>query len=415
MAVELSKKQTLGKAIFFDTQLSQKQNQSCAACHSPDTGFTGPSAGINAGGSVYEGSVPGRFGNRKPPTAAYATQSPILHAVNEGSFLRPEWLITGGNFWDGRATGFILGNPAADQALGPFLNPLEQALPDEACVVYRVCTAAYPVRFGQVWGNAPCSISWPAGIQSACASDAASIPLGLADKFKVKLAFGLIGLSVADYEASPEVNQFSSKYDRYLQGRAQLTALERRGLELFRGKAKCALCHPADRGPKQELPLFTDYTYDNLGVPKNPANPFYNMPRQFNPDGPAWVDKGLGAFLETRVLLRHLAAENLGKQKVPTLRNADKRPNPGFIKAYAHNGYFKTLAGIVNFYNTRDVKPACANPMTPEAVALAQGCWPAPEFPGNVNREELGNLGLTADEEHAVVEFLKTLSDGYSQ
>jgi cytochrome c peroxidase len=83
------------------------------------------------------------------------------------------------------------------------------------------------------------------------------------------------------------------------------------------------------------------------------------------------------------------------------------------VKAYTHNGYFKTLKGIVNFYNTRDVKPRCPNPFTTEAAALAANCWPAPEYPDNVNTDELGNLLLTEDEELAVVEFLKTLSDGY--
>lgn len=118
----LTPKEQLGKSIFFDQNLSIQNNQSCAACHSPETGFTGPDALINAHGSVYEGSIPGRFGDRKPPSAAYATQSPVLHFVTE----KKEALFVGGNFWDGRATGENLGNPAADQALGPFLNPAEQ-------------------------------------------------------------------------------------------------------------------------------------------------------------------------------------------------------------------------------------------------------------------------------------------------
>ena len=115
----LTDKEQLGKLIFFDQNLSVNANQSCATCHAPNAGWTGPNAAINSHGSVYEGSVPGRFGNRKPPSAAYATQSPILHVDKKG-------LFTGGNFWDGRATGERLGNPTAEQAQGPFLNPLEQ-------------------------------------------------------------------------------------------------------------------------------------------------------------------------------------------------------------------------------------------------------------------------------------------------
>jgi cytochrome c peroxidase len=91
----------------------------------------------------------------------------------------------------------------------------------------------------------------------------------------------------------------------------------------------------------------------------------------------------------------------------------DKRPSPGFVKAYTHNGYFKTLEGVVHFYNTRDVKDACPSLYT-EAKALAAGCWPEPEVDENVNDTEVGNLHLTPDEEAVIVEFLKTLSDGYS-
>ena len=132
-AVELSPTEQLGKSIFFDDNLSINQNQSCASCPGPGVGWTGPTEALNQAGAVYEGSIPDRFGDRKPPSSAYATQSPIFHADKKGLFV-------GGNFWDGRATGWKLGNPAADQAQGPFLNPVEHALPDSACVVYRVVT-----------------------------------------------------------------------------------------------------------------------------------------------------------------------------------------------------------------------------------------------------------------------------------
>jgi cytochrome c peroxidase len=78
-----------------------------------------------------------------------------------------------------------------------------------------------------------------------------------------------------------------------------------------------------------------------------------------------------------------------------------------------HNGYFKTLKGVVNFYNTRDVKPACSSAWVTEEEALRIGCWPAPEVQENVNTDELGNLGLTPAEEDAIVAFMETLSDGY--
>ncbi|HMA38704.1 MAG TPA: hypothetical protein VKP10_01435, partial [Gemmatimonadales bacterium] len=117
-------------------------------------------------------------------------------------------------------------------------------------------------------------------------------------------------------------------------------------------------------------------------------------------------------FLEQRADYSSYATANLGKHKVPTLRNVDLRPSPDFVKAYGHNGYFKTLYGIVHFYNTRDVLATCAGNYT-EAQALAAECWPAPEISQNLNTAELGNLGLTESQEQAIVAFLKTLSDGY--
>ena len=78
-AYGLTSEEQLGKSILFDTNLSINGNQACAACHGPEVGWTGPSRDINAHGSAYEGSISGRFGNRKPPSAAYATFSPIFH------------------------------------------------------------------------------------------------------------------------------------------------------------------------------------------------------------------------------------------------------------------------------------------------------------------------------------------------
>jgi cytochrome c peroxidase len=377
----LTPEEQLGKFIFFDENLSFNANEACAVCHGPEAGWTGPLSDTNAHGAVYEGSIAGRFGNRKPPSAAYATQSPILHYVIE----KKEALFIGGNFWDGRATGEKLGNPAADQAQGPFLNPLEQALATPADVVERVCDGSYGELFTQVWGADVC------------------------DSANVDMAYDDIALSIAAFEASPEANAFTSKYDYTFKGMAKLSKEEQRGYALFRGKGKCHGCHISNG----QQALFTDYTYDNLGVPRNPENPFYYADPVFNPLGEDWVDEGLGGFLETRGDYEQFADANMGKQKVPTLRNVDLRPDPGFVKAYGHNGYFKSLEGIVHFYNTRDVLPVCPGDYT-EAQALDADCWPPPEVAENVNTDELGDLGLTPDEEAAIVAFLKTLSDGYT-
>jgi cytochrome c peroxidase len=385
---DLTPQEQLGKSIFFDKNLSINANQSCAACHDPAAGWTGPDADLNALGSVYEGSIPGRFGDRKPPSSAYATPSPILHFVIEKKKDPP--LFIGGNFWDGRATGERLGSPAAEQALGPFLNPLEQALPAPAEVVSRICVSSYNALFTQVCGADACSLS------------------------DVNAAYDCVGFAIAAYEGSRESNQFSSKYDAYLAGKAKLTQIEKQGLNLFRGKGKCAACHTVAPGPNGEPLLFTDYTFDNLGTPRNPDNPFY-LQDTFNPLGYLWLDQGLGGFLASRADYAAYADANRGKQKVPTLRNVDKWDavlGPK-VKAYGHNGYFKSLEQIVHFYNTRDVKPVCADNFTRVEEALAQGCWPQPEVPVNVNTAELGDLKLTAAQEAAIVAFMKTLSDGY--
>ncbi|NVJ16159.1 hypothetical protein [Myxococcus sp. AM010] len=181
------------------------------------------------------------------------------------------------------------------------------------------------------------------------------------------------------------------------------------GLSLFEGKTLCSNCHPSQRGPNDEPPLFTDYTFDNLGVPRNLLNLWY-WEFRFNPEGPFWLDLGLGAFLHTRPDYAPYARANLGKVKVPTLRNVDKRPFPAFVNAYTHNGYFKSLESIVHFYNTRDVLPVC---LAGDSSAPGVDCWPAPDVGLNLNTDEMGNLGLSPQEEQAIVAFMRTLSDVY--
>jgi len=396
----LSQSEQLGKSIFTDENLSLYGNQSCASCHGMEVGWTGPVSEVNQYGAVYEGSVTGSFGDRKPPSAAYATQSPVFAFHRQGG-----GLFIGGNFWNGRATGEKLGNPAADQAQGPFLNPAEQALPDNACVVYFVCTSTYGALMDAVYPDA-CDINWPADVDTQCAPPGDMVYLDETNAELVETAYDEIALSIADYEASSEVNAFTSKYDAYLAGQTELDAMEKDGLKLFNGKGKCSRCHTS-KEKKGQAPLFTDYSFDNLGVPRNFDNPVYDT-RGFD-----WVDDGLGEFLKTRPEYAGMAEDNEGAQKVPTLRNVDLRPDPGFIKAYAHNGYFKSLKSIVHFYNTRDVKPTCDDPFTSDADAMLEGCWPEPEVEENVNDGELGNLKLTDAQEDAIVAFLKTLSDGY--
>jgi len=351
----LSDKELLGKMLFFDEALSLNGNQSCATCHAPEAGWVGPDTAINDAGAVYEGSIPGAFGDRKPPSAAYGGGSPLLYWDAKGGV----WV--GGMFWDGRAAGFTLGDPLAEQALGPYLNPAEQALPDGASVIAIVKASDYAGLFDQVWG--------------AGALDGPN-------------AYDYVGYSIAAYERSAEVNPYSSKYDAVLAKKAKFTKQEKKGMNLFFGKGKCDKCH---NGPD-----FTDFTYDNLGVPKNLANPVYSR-------DPDFVDPGLGGFLRASDYDEDVYLAEWGKHKVPTLRNVGLGLESGIVKAYGHNGYFKSLEEIVHFYNTRDV---------PGAGWMGEP-WPAPEYAATMNTAELGNLRLKPDEEAALVAFMKTLSDGW--
>jgi cytochrome c peroxidase len=386
-----------GRAIYFDQNLAINRNQSCEACHGEAWGYTGPETSVNAHGGVYEGSISGRFGNRKPPSAAYATTSPVFHYDTT----RKQYV--GGNFWDGRATGKRLGNPAAEQAQGPPLNPVEQALRDEACAVYRVRGSGAAAEYRGAFGRGIDRIRFPADIEALCNTEGAKLSLPAEVRRQVEAEWDNIARAVAAFEGSPEVNQFSSKYDAYLAGKATLSAEERRGLELFQGKARCTTCHTST-GRK---PLFTDYTYDNIGVPPNPENPVYQR-------DPTFRDEGLGGFLKKSPVLAVGGWEGeVGKMKVPTLRNVNRRPTPDAPKAFMHNGVFKSLEEVVHFYNTRDVLPRCG--ASAERSEWGTRCWPAPETPQNMNTTDLGRMGLSPEDEAALVAFLGTLSDGWMQ
>jgi len=226
----------------------------------------------------------------------------------------------------------------------------------------------------------------------------------------IQAGFAAIAHSIAAYESSVEVNRFSSRFDRWQAGQGELSKQEQAGFDLFTGKAQCVECHVMDAGQQGGRALFTDFTYDNLGVPRNPDNPWYGQ-AAFNPDGAGWIDPGLAGFLVTDKVYDVLAPGQAGKQRVPTLRNLDARIDADSPKAFMHNGYFKTLAGVVRFYNKRDVWPRCDSNLVREADALALECWPAPEVAATVNTAELGNLKLTEAEEASLVAFLRTLTD----
>lgn len=235
--------QTLGKLELFDRNLSVDKNEACSTCHMPEAGYTGESQILNLTTVAYPGSVRSRFSARKPMSYAYATLAPVLH------YNATQHDFYGGNFWDMRATGARLQSPAAEQAQGPPTNPVEMGLPDTACVAYRVARGRYVSLFVKVWGSSIESINWPADAEKICTTPAGKggvgpqLSLSSEDRARADTIYDQFALAIAAYEASTEVNAFSSKFEAYLAGGVTLTPQEQHGYELFNGQAKCNTCH----------------------------------------------------------------------------------------------------------------------------------------------------------------------------
>jgi cytochrome c peroxidase len=356
----LSAQAALGEKIFADVSLSASGRQSCASCHSPDAGHAPDNTlAVQLGGPLLD-----QPGGRVAPGVNYLSSNTAFRFDAEGT-------PTGGFFWDGRAPSLQA------QAAGPLLNPVEMANTSVANLIQKLSRAAYAADFKRVFG---------ADI-FARPDDAMA---------RVTLALQRYQLEDADFRA------FSSKYDEFLRGRAALSAQETRGLALFNNptKGNCIGCHPSAKGADGSLPLFTDFTYDNLGVPRNTA-------LAQNAD-PSFFDLGLCARTD-------LAARTdlCGAFKVPSLRNVALR------KAYFHNGRFSTLKDAVTFYVQRDTHPEKWYPVNADGTVRKFDDLPA-QYHANVNTTEvpydrrLGDApALTDAEVDDVVAFLKTLSDGY--
>jgi cytochrome c peroxidase len=325
-----------GRQLFFDKALSHPDGQSCTVCHAPKTSFSDPNHAI-----VSEGMVDGAFVNRNSQSLAYVGFIPPLKKDDAGEY-------SGGLFWDGRS------NTLEHQLSGPFFNPAEMNNKDTSMLVAELVKAPYYKMYRKIYGKAK----------------------------NHEVVYRNMAESIALFERSDLFNEFSSKFDLMLKGQVQFTESEKRGLELFQGKANCVACHSMTPEPGTEKILFTAYGYYNIGVPRNEANPFYSTFPEINPKGKEAVDLGLGGVVNDR--------NQDGKFRVPTLRNVQ------YTGPYFHNGYFKTLAEVVHFKNTRDV-----------------GEYPAPEVSKNIIRQRIGNLMLTEEEEQDLVAFLLTLTDGY--
>lgn len=287
-STNLSNMELLGRHLYKDKNLSYNGTQSCQVCHHPFAGFADMKNSLDPENSVVSLGADGvSLGGRNAPTSAYAGYSPALSQVGG------EWV--GGMFWDGRADGSSdLGDPLAEQAQGPPLNPVEMAMPSEASVVTAIENSTYANLFKKVFG-----------------------PGAFND---VAVAYQNFSVAVAAYERSTEITSFSSKFDLAPE---QMTDAEARGQGLF--NANCSACHNDTAAFGSPAPLFTNYQYANIGVPANPL-----VPR----DEP---DLGLGVTTDD--------PDQDGKFKIPTLRNVAASP------PYTHNGSFATLTEMVSFLN----------------------------------------------------------------
>ncbi|TXI18485.1 MAG: c-type cytochrome [Ottowia sp.] len=356
----LSAEAQLGEKIFSDVSLSASGRQSCATCHDAARGH----AANNALPAQLGGPDGTLQGVRNTPGIRYL-------ASNTPFFFDEEGTPTGGFFWDGRAATL------AEQAAGPFLNPLEMANPDKASVITKLAAAPYAAEFRRVYGDAIFS--------------------------DVEGAYQRLTEALQRYQLEDvEFNAFTSKYDAYLRGTAQLSAQEARGLALFNEptKGNCAACHPSAPGVQGALPLFTDFTYDNLGLPRNPA-------LRAN-DDPAYHDLGLCQRAD-------LAGRDdlCGAFKVPSLRNVALR------QALFHNGVFTSLRDAVRFYVLRDTQPELWYPRRADGSVDKLNDLPA-HYHASVNTSEApydrqpGDAPALNDAEiDDVVAFLRTLTDGY--
>lgn len=356
----LSTKASLGKKLFFDASLSESGVQSCATCHVPNKAHASDdNLSVPMGGPKMQTQ-----GFRNTPSLNYLQYNPSFYFDKEGT-------PTGGFARDGRAATF------ASQAEAPLTKPHEMANGTPATLADKLKKAAYVAEFTDTFG-----------------SDIFNDPA---------MAFRAATLAIAAYEQEdPDFHPFDSKFDYFLAGKAELSAQELRGYALFNDpqKGNCAGCHPSTRTATTP-PLFTDFTYDNLGVPRNPAiaataNPNYYDLGLCGPDRDDLTDRKdlCGAF------------------KVPSLRNV------ALTAPYFHNGVFSNLRDVVAFYVRRDTNPEEWYPRGANGVEKFNDL--PPQYRNNVNTSEapynrkLGDQpALNDDEIDAVVAFLNTLTDGY--
>jgi cytochrome c peroxidase len=444
--------QTLGKLMNFDENMSTLKNQACASCHMPYAGFSGPIPSVNLTMIAYPGSFHFRAGKRTAQRYTYSPRFPVLQLYPAQA------LFLGGNFWDGRSTGYLLQNADAEQAQHPPVDTQEMGLPDTACIAYRLSQAQYRPLFEAVWGKDSLDIKFPHDTERICATpggaavfgaDTTPVKLQKEDRTRANRVYDNWGQSISFFEDSPEVSPFTSKVDANINGLYTYTPNEAAGAALFAGKGNCNSCHIDGQrttlAPGQTQvgvyatnarPLFTCFGYSNLGLPLNPRDAFFYQttpdPLGFtpNPYGFGYRDLGLGTFLRSgfgsapnpNSAWAQFAPRMDGRQQVSTARNVamtppgstTEAPGPYFQKEFFHNGYIKSLKQLVHFYNTRDVFPYnVTSGNCPAGTIEKVTCWPMPEVPNNIDMS-IGKLGLTDLEEDQLVIIMQALTDGFN-
>lgn len=361
VAAPMSDAALLGQEIFKDVSLSASGRMSCASCHDPDLGHASPfTTPVAFGGAGFPNDHSANAsGLRVPPAIRYLKFNTAFKFDTDGTPM-------GGFFWDGRV------NSLAEQAKGPFLGGNEMANANPGDVVAKLQQAPYAERFKQVFG--------------ATIFDDAEAAFD-------RVAYALERYQVEDKAFAP----FSSKFDAVNAGQATFTEQELRGLTWFNraDKGNCAACHPSTPPANAPGALFTDFTYDSLGVPRN---------LDIAANTGSFFDMGLCGPVRTNLSQR---TDLCGKFKVPSLRNVALR------KRYFHNGKFDNLSDVLRFYVTRDTNAAAWYPTGTYDDLPAN-------LRGNVNVTEgpYNRRGQTAalnDAEIAdLVAFLQTLTDGYT-
>lgn len=347
LMAEDMKKEDLGRILFFDVNLSKNRTQSCATCHNPNAGFVDDrDNGVKKMASLGDDGK--SLGDRQAPTASYAKFSPTFH------FDEKTKKYVGGQFWDGREATL------EGQAGGPPLNPVEMGMSDKKAVVDRLKeNSLYVDSFKKIFG---------------------------ADIFKNDdKAYEAMTIAIASFERTDEFSPFDSKYDRYLKGEYDLTPLEDLGKSIFfsNNNNSCANCHVL-KGEDKEGETFTNYQYHNIGTPTN------NELRAKN--GVKAIDEGLLANSNVSDVAQK------GKHKVPTLRNV------AVTGPYMHNGVFKDLKTVVEFYDKYNNKDRNIDPETNKP-------WDEPEVKDNISLQELKANKLTDRKVEALVAFMKLLTD----